>query len=135
MPPTGVDVATPAGLAKMVAIGAAECLKGARDLDAGFPDLTGEYILIFHSIELGLKAYLINNGLSEQKLSKKPYGHDLIALYEKAKCLGLKLTFPNADEMISWINEWHCGGVKIRYRFNTDRLSHPLIFTPPQTSD
>ena len=56
IPPAGLDVSTAAGLAKALSIGASECLQAARDLDVGFSDLTGEYIVTFHAIELGLKA-------------------------------------------------------------------------------
>lgn len=121
IPPIGIDLSTSDGLAKSIAIGAAECLKGARDLDAGFSDLTGEYILTFHAIELGLKAFLIKQGLSEKRLSKKPYGHNLVGLYEESKARGLKLDFADVDEMLIWINEWHNDGVKIRYKFNSER--------------
>ena len=85
LPPIGIDPSTPEGLAKALAIGAGECLKAALELDEGFPDLTGEYIVTFHAIELGLKAFLINNGMSEKALSKAPYGHDLVSLYNAAK--------------------------------------------------
>lgn len=38
-----------------LAVGAAECLSAAKSLDAGEPDQTGEYIVLFHAIELGWK--------------------------------------------------------------------------------
>lgn len=121
LPPIGVDPSTPDGLAKIVAIGAAECLKGARDLDAGFSDLTGEFILVFHAIELGLKAFLIKRGLSESELSRNPFRHNLINLYKESKRRGLTLDINDTNEMISWINEWHCDGVRIRYTFDEQR--------------
>ena len=114
--PIGLDPSTPAGHAKAIAIGASECLKGAIDLDQGFPDLTGEYILTFHAIELGLKAFLTGRGVQPKR-----YGHNLVRLYEAAKELGLSLNIPNAEELLAWVNEWHCDGVKIRYEFTTAR--------------
>jgi len=121
LPPAGLDLSTPAGLAKALAIGASECLKAAHDLDAGFSDLTGEYIVTFHAIELGLKAFLISKGVTEKQLRKRPFGHDLVHLYEEAKTRGMLLNIPNTDDLISWINEWHCDEVKIRYDFKQAR--------------
>jgi hypothetical protein len=122
LPPIGLDLSTPDGLAKAVAIGAADCLKCAIALDnSGFSDLTGEYILTFHAIELGLKAFLIKHGMFEKDLSRKPYGHNLVCLFGAAKERGLSLNIPDVDDMLTWINEWHNDGVKIRYRFDTVR--------------
>lgn len=46
--------------------------------------------LIGHSIELALKAYLLQHGLTLRELrDKKKYGHDLHACQRKAKELGL----------------------------------------------
>jgi hypothetical protein len=116
IPPFGLDPSTPAGQAKALAIGAGECLKGAMDLDQGFPDLTGEYILTFHAIELGLKAFLVSRGVAPRS-----FGHNLIKLYEAAKQQGLSIGIPDAAEMLAWINEWHCDDVKIRYEFTIPR--------------
>ena len=89
---------------------------GAMALDQGFSDLTGEYILTFHAIELALKAFLISRGIAS-----KPYGHNLVRLYQAAKEHGLSINIPDADEILAWINEWHCDGVKIRYEFTLPR--------------
>lgn len=45
--------------------------------------------LIGHSIELALKAYLLNHQLTLKELRSKVYGHDLAACENKAKELGL----------------------------------------------
>jgi hypothetical protein len=119
--PYGVDPSTPDGLSRAYAIGAAECLNSARKLDDGFGDLTPEYILTFHAIELGLKAFLAKRGLTEDQLRRKPFRHNLIRLFEEAKNQGLALDLRNADESIAWVNEWHCDGVKIRYDFTETR--------------
>src|SRR4029453_4880365 len=53
-----------AGLDKAQALvsGAAECLEAAECLDgSGKPDQTGEYIVLFHAIELGLKAFFLKH--------------------------------------------------------------------------
>ena len=45
--------------------------------------------LIGHSIELGLKSYLLYMGISLDDLPQKKYGHNLIKSFDKAKELGL----------------------------------------------
>ena len=45
--------------------------------------------LVGHSIELGLKSYLLYKGVPLDDLPKKKYGHDLIKCFMKAKELGL----------------------------------------------
>jgi hypothetical protein len=84
----------------------------AMELDRGFSDRTGEYIVTFHAIEFGLKAFLIKCGVPEWGLREKPYGHDLVCLYNMAKQRGLFLGITDVDEMLAWINEWHHCGVK-----------------------
>ena len=55
--------------------------------------------LIGHSIELALKAYLLNHGGTLHELrSKTKYGHDLHAAQRKAKELGLSLDCVPAEE-------------------------------------
>lgn len=119
--PIGIDPSTPHGLSRAFAIGADECLLAAKKLDEGFSDLTGEYIVTFHAIELGLKAFLIKHGVSEDALKKKPYGHGLVSLYVEANKLGLSIDVPDAEKLIEWINEWHNDSVKIRYEFAKQR--------------
>lgn len=56
--------------------------------------------LIGHSIELALKAYLLQHGLTLRELRHKQYGHDLHACQRKAKELGLDaiVSFHSAEE-------------------------------------
>ena len=56
--------------------------------------------LIGHSIELALKAYLLQHGLTLRELRYKPYSHDLLACQRKAKELGLAaiVSFSSAEE-------------------------------------
>jgi len=118
---TNIDPSTPEGLSKAVALGASECFMAARKLDEGFSDQTGEYILAFHAIELGLKAFLIKQGVAARDLRKKPYRHDLVVLHKAAKTHGLSLSIDDVDKMLEWINEWHNDQVKIRYEFTKER--------------
>jgi hypothetical protein len=118
---TGIDPSTPDGLSRAFAHGAIECLVAARELDKGFSDLTGEYIVTFHAIELGLKAFLIKHGMTETMLRSKSYRHDLVKLYGAARQYGMSLGLPDVDDLLAWINEWHSDGVKIRYEFASQR--------------
>lgn len=65
--------------------------------------------LLWHAIELFLKSFLLADGLSEQVLRSRAYGHNLTALTEEAKKRGLPLTkrdeevlslMPTTDDMI-----------------------------------
>jgi|ERR1700728_4561589 len=122
LPPVNLDVSTAEGLAKAYAIGAGEILADARALNENlFSDRTGHFVITMHTLELGLKAFLIAKGYTEEKLRRSPYGHNLVELLKAAKAEGLVLTTAYADELIEWINEWHYDDVKIRYEFTEER--------------
>jgi hypothetical protein len=70
---------------------------------------------------LGLKAFLLKHGVPEEDLRKK-YPHDLVMLLQEATQRGLSLATPNVEDMVEWINDWHCDEVKIRYEFTTERF-------------
>jgi hypothetical protein len=98
------------------AIGASECLRAAMALNTGMlSDSTGQYILTFQSIELGLKAFLLKAGMSAKELRRKPFGHDLVGLFNEAAKRGFVPAVADADKWIDWANEWHCDDAKIRY--------------------
>lgn len=71
------------------------------------------YFLLTHGIELTLKAYLRHAGLTVEQLGARELGHDLRALYTKARELGLddlyKLTAEDAEafELLVAVNEFH----------------------------
>ncbi|WP_252270984.1 hypothetical protein [Pseudomonas subflava] len=71
------------GAAKAVEVQSAT--ENPRKLIPSIPSL----YLIGHSIELGLKSYLLNKGVQLRELRSKKYGHDLHACHRKAKELGL----------------------------------------------
>jgi HEPN domain-containing protein len=119
--PYGIDPSTPDGLSRSYVSGAAECRDAARKLVDDLGNLTSEYILTFHAIELGLKAFLVKHGLTEGQLKRKPYGHNLIVLFKEAERRGLVLSLDNTDELITSANEWHDNAVKIRYDFTETR--------------
>lgn len=107
--PIGLDVSTPQGLAKAYAIGAGECLADSKYLQQQtFANRTGHYIITLHAIELGLKAFLISKGYTEDVLSSRPFGHNLVELRKATIAKGMVLITPNADQLIELVNEWHC---------------------------
>jgi hypothetical protein len=65
------------------------------EIDTTHPNSVVTY-LFYHSIELYLKAYLMSQGISAQKL--KSYGHKIGKLSRKASALGL--SFSEFDDEI-----------------------------------
>ena len=63
------------------------------------------YYLYCHSIELSLKAFLLARGITKKKLKDRRYGHDLIALLNKAKQLGLEDIVPIRPEWESELSK------------------------------
>ena len=105
-------------------------LIGAKDyLDAsnalGTIYSASAYMVAFHSIELGLKAYLSIKGVNIHYLIKC-YGHDLTKLYRECEKLGMIIATPEADGLIEWFNEFHSYRAPIRYEF-ADRKPLPSI--------
>lgn len=118
LPPFGRELSTPAGRFRLEAD---RCLSAARTLEKHhYKNETPHYIILFHAIELGLKAFLIKSGTKVARLRKKPFRHNLRALYAKAVKCGFNLDYPEAESMIEWINEWH-DGAKVRYDFDEAR--------------
>jgi hypothetical protein len=93
LPLSEFDHSTAEGLSKnyfYVALGYRNDAKILHDRDPQFGGL-GKYMLAFHALEVGLKSFLAKKGLSENELSRRPFGHDLTALYEEAVLRGLDL--------------------------------------------
>jgi hypothetical protein len=66
----------------------------------GRPPEWAKYLLFYHAMELALKAYLIQRGVSEKKLASYEFGHDIKKLVDEAVNRGLIL--PNgSQEMIA----------------------------------
>ncbi len=91
-----VERTTPKGLARyayeyMDAAMIVDEAKGPQTL-LSQASYTPAYYLAFHSIELSLKAYLLERGKSLEQLTKK-YRHDLQKLYDIAKEEGLLEVF------------------------------------------
>jgi hypothetical protein len=67
--------------------------------NSGQPPEWPQYLLFYHAIELALKAYLIQQGVSENDL-KYRFGHDMKMLVEEAVNRGLFLPY-GSKEMIA----------------------------------
>jgi hypothetical protein len=82
----------------------------------------GQFMLVMHTIELALKSYLHDRGRSLKKLKDK-FGHNLDKLFAEAQAKGLLVPNPNAQSVISRLN--NAGErARIRYEFNFEM---PLI--------
>ncbi len=118
------DVSTPKGLHHAVWCGAGEFYNVALRVTP--TDGPPQYVLIFHAIELALKAFLIGKGLTIANLKKRPFGHNLVNLYATAQQHGLRLSVPDADKFLAWINEYHDRDALIRYEF-TKTQTLPMV--------
>jgi hypothetical protein len=63
-----------------------------------------KYLLFYHALELALKAYLIQRGMTERQLGSKHFGHDLKLLVDEAVKRGLSLPHGCRD-MIAALSE------------------------------
>jgi len=67
--------------------------------NSGRPPEWAKYLLFYHAMELALKAYLIQRGVSEEDL-KDEFRHDINKLVDEAVKRGLTLP-PGSQEMIA----------------------------------
>ena len=74
----------------------------------------GQYVLAAHGIELALKSYLHEKGISVKVLSLPKYGHNLTVLMAKAREFGLVTTNRHTDNIIDRLQEY-MRKAKIRY--------------------
>ena len=82
--------------------------KGGR---TNFKLLLPAYYLVGHSIELSLKSYLAAKGSTPDKLKRKPYGHNLKALFSEARRrkLGREVILSEDQvKAIRLLNETYC---------------------------
>src|SRR5262245_29481010 len=54
----------------------------------GRPPEWAKYLLFYHAMELALKAYLIQRGVSEKKLASYEFGHDIKSSWMKRSIAG-----------------------------------------------
>jgi hypothetical protein len=82
------------------------------------------YNVLGFSVELYLKSYLAGWGISSDVLSKKPYGHNLEALYIAAFAKGLTLQESAVRRIVELLNPNHS---EYTYRYLTDRAQLTYI--------
>jgi hypothetical protein len=123
-----IDLDSDEGRGKAFRQLAGECLGGAQTLRAHYPHSIGQYILTAHALELVLKAFLAKSGLSNKKLRKEPFGHNLVKLYAEARKRGLSISVNGAETNIQCMGEYH--SVPLRYEFRTRELPPCEIFFP-----
>jgi hypothetical protein len=114
-----IDTSTPEGLRHAIWCGAGEFYNAALRVTP--TDSAPQYVLIFHAIELALKAFLIGKGFATAQLKKHPFGHNLVNLYETAQQHDLRLVVADADKFLAWVNEYHDRDALIRYEFTKAR--------------
>lgn len=98
------------------------------------------YFLFSRSIELSLKAFLLSKAMTAKQLSIRPYGHNLVKLFEEANNHRLKeqvsfeLTETGALELLSCEYLSTCLGYRVTNRIYqlpridlTEKFSRKLI--------
>jgi hypothetical protein len=81
------------------------------------------YLLLCHSMELALKAFLHIKGVSEQEMRKR-YGHSLTKLLEAASSHGLVIG-ERGKRIPQYLNELHMDGCS-RYPLPEDKKTAPI---------
>lgn len=92
-------------------------------------DYTNSVFLAFYnvlgfSVELYLKSFLASCGLTSVALSKKPFGHDLAALYSAALQKGLTVQPSAMKRIVELLNQNHS---EYTYRYLTDSVELTYI--------
>jgi hypothetical protein len=90
----------------------------------------GQYFLFVHGVELALKSFLHDKGLSLHAVR----GHDLEALLQKAEAKGLAISDPDTRAIVKRLNE-AVRGAKLRYDFafemplvtDVSRVAHGVL--------
>ena len=109
----------------------------ARDLLGATEHLGGHngthslasYFLLGRSIELSLKAFLLMRGMKAWTLGSRAYGHDLMALLDRAKAKGLyrrTLTTPLNEKLIALLNREYISN-RLSYRAAGERYRLPAF--------
>ncbi|TPK85689.1 hypothetical protein FJ936_09120 [Mesorhizobium sp. B2-4-13] len=67
------------------------------------------YNVLGFAVELYLKAYLANTGLSEDELRHRRYGHNLKALLDEAGKRGFQTEIAGLERIIHFLHDGHAG--------------------------
>lgn len=94
------------------------------------------YYLWGHSIELSLKVFLIGQGIPLNELKSRVLGHNLTALFEKAKSLGIerKIHLYPADVGVIKVLSQDYAEKKLEYA-ETSEFNLPFIHRTKRTAD
>ncbi len=87
------------------------------------------YFLFSRSIELSLKAFLLNCGMGAKKLSSHEYGHNLVALLKEANNRGLQVRVPLEpieSGVIEMLSQEYLS-TRLGYRITRGEYRLPLI--------
>jgi hypothetical protein len=81
------------------------------------------YMLIFHSIELALKGYLMAKGVSRKELKGEKVRHNLPALYAAAKKEGMRVEPKRVNDVDNVLNLLQAGSADkdFAYRYETPK--------------
>jgi HEPN domain-containing protein len=87
------------------------------------------YFLFARSIELCLKAFLLESGVTAKALSKRPFGHDLSALHREAvaRNLGSRITLSSIEVGVIELLSAEYIETKLGYRVTGETYYLPLI--------
>ena len=75
------------------------------------------YNCLGFAVELYLKAFLANEGVTDDALMKKPYGHNLRQLFSEAKTRSFNTELPAMERIIHFLHQDHS---KYTYRYVPD---------------
>lgn len=81
------------------------------------------YNLLGFTVELYLKAFLSKNGIQDSELSKRPYGHNLNNLFDKALECGFDVSLENMASIIEFLDVGH-GEYMYRYVQDSSNLNY-----------
>jgi len=85
------------------------------------------FMLVFHAMELALKAYLREKGIESKTLRLK-YAHSLGKLYKKAKELGLRLEAGTVQDVENIVSLLDSGNKNYAFRyFSSQSTTRPDI--------
>jgi hypothetical protein len=109
-------------------------ISAARDFIAGAEvlskaggkvDVAGAFLLA-QALECALKAYLVTQGITAETLSKRPYHHNLVKLWEEAAGTGLAI-LAQTPQWCQRLNETHDKPYILRYRSGVHGFAIPNV--------
>jgi hypothetical protein len=108
-------------------LGSAESmLEGVRVLaEADAVPAVALTVLAGHAAECGLKAFLAKVGIDEAQLSRAPFGHDVIRLWEEAASRGLAIATSPLPDWVTQLARVYSAPYVARYPMGVHGLVLP----------